>query len=84
MVFEEIIGCLEACFIPICLTAFFIISLVRYLMAKKGVKNNTGKYDGQDVQDRKTMLIISAVLFLVMVLVAVCFIALLMIAIANM
>ncbi len=70
--------------IPALLTAYFIVSLVRYLKAKKAVKNNAGTFSDEQIRSRKKNLIVSSVLFGLMIASVITMIILLSISIAYM
>ena len=70
--------------IPVGATIFFIISLCRYLLLKNQLRQATECADSEELKRRKVLLIVSAVIFAVVLAVAVTFVALLILAVAYM
>ena len=70
--------------IPVGVLAFFIVSLFRYLSAKRQNKQAPDTFSPEDIRRRLILLIVSAVILGVMVAVVIGFIALLFMAVAFM
>ena len=70
--------------IPVAATVFFVVCLCRYLVLKHQARVESGNLNGEDLKRRKILLIVSAVIFGVVMTVAISFVALLILAIAYM
>ena len=70
--------------IPAAVIAFFVVSLIRYLRAKKKNRNMPGTYTDTQLKARRLCLIVSSVIAGVMVTVVLAFVGLLFMAIAFM
>lgn len=71
-------------FVPAAAIAFFIVSLCLYISARRKNKAQPGSISLQTLNTRKIMLIISSVIFGVLALVVIGFIALMFMAVAFM
>lgn len=54
--------------LPLAILAFFVISLVLYIVAKRRNKKTPGRYNDVQMQTRKLCLIFSSVLFGLLIL----------------
>lgn len=63
---------------------FFVVTLVMYYRAKKQNKKNPGTYTEMQIQSRKALLIASSVIFGLIAVVVIGYIALLMMVVAFM
>ena len=70
--------------VPLAAVLMFAVSLYRYHMARHKNKRCPGTFSYAEIRRRKIMLIISAVVFGVLALIVLAFIALLMMAVAFM
>jgi len=70
--------------LPALSVIWFAVSLYRFSIAKHYMKRGKRQYDAADMKRRKIQLIISAVVFGVLALIVLAFIALLMMAVAFM
>ena len=70
--------------IPAAVIAFFVVSLIRYLRAKKKNRNMPGTYTDTQLKARRLCLIVSSVIAGVLVTVVLAFACLLFMAIAFM
>lgn len=70
--------------IPILLLALFVVSLYRYIAAKRQNKAVPGTFSDEEMKKRKAMLIMSAVMAGVLAAIVVGFMALLFMAVAFM
>ena len=70
--------------VPVGILVFFVISLCRYLSARKQEREIPGSVEAQDLKNRKAMLIVSAVMAGVLLVVTIGLIVLLYMAVAFM
>ena len=70
--------------VPVGILVFFVISLCRYLSARKQERELPGSVEAQDLKNRKAMLIVSAVMAGVLLAVTIGLIVLLYMAVAFM
>ena len=70
--------------VPIIAITFFGISLYSYRTAKKANDENPGSYSEKEIKIRKTMLIVSTVVAVILAALAIGFIMLLFMAVAFM
>ena len=70
--------------VPVGILVFFVISLCRYLSARKQEREMPGSVEAQDLKNRKALLIVSAVMAGVLLAVTIGLIVLLYMAVAFM
>jgi hypothetical protein len=70
--------------IPAITLVLFVVSLYKYLSAKKANKKSPGTINDEALKRRKTMLIVTSVIFAALVAVIIGFISLLFLAVAFM
>ena len=70
--------------IPAITLVLFVVSLYKYLSAKKANKKSPGTINDEALKRRKTMLIVTSIIFAALVAVIIGFISLLFLAVAFM
>lgn len=70
--------------IPLIAFIFFIVSLVRFCMARRRIKTEPESISAQDMKKCKTLLIVSSIILVVLLAVIIGFVALIYMSIAYM